>query len=183
MKPLANPRRAARQVEAPDPHALAAGEALGLLAVGVESPDPLAEGLDIVLREPLDVVGLEARSFQRELHPGEMQGRRVWEHVALGEGSGLGVAVAHPRDAVVEQPSAAVQEARELGGVDVDLTGADVLDHADRSDRVEALAGQIPVVGDADLHAILETPGGDTLPRQFGLGGGEGDADGANPVV
>ena len=38
--------------------------------------------------------------------------------------------------------------------VEVDPLGADVLDHADAGDRVEALAGEVAVVHDADLDPV-----------------------------
>ena len=72
-----------------------------------------------------------------------MQWGGIGEHVALGERAGLGVPVAQPRDAVVHSRPPVVEQPRELRRVDVDLVGADVLDHADAGDRVELLAGQI----------------------------------------
>ena len=86
---------------------------------------------------------------------------------------------------MVEQPAPRLQQTGELARVKVDLVGADVLDHADRGDRVVALSrrAEIAVVGDADLHAVLKARLGHAPARQLGLGGGEGDADRPNPVV
>ena len=62
------------------------------------------------------------------------------------------------------------------------LTVADVLDHADRGDRVERLAAHVAVVGDADVdavgHARLLRP----LPRAGGLRLGERDAGDVDAV-
>jgi len=74
----------------------------------------------------------------------------------------------------LSRPAAGLQQAGELGGVEVDLIGAHVLDHADRRDRVEALTAELAVVDDADLHAIGETCLGHTPARQLGLGWGGG---------
>ena len=145
----------------------------------------MAERLGVVLAQALDVQRLDARPLERERHARDVQRRRVREHVALGERPRLGLAVAQAGDAVVEQPAARLQQARELARVEVDLVGADVLDHPDRGDRVVALAGraEIAVVRDADLHPVLEAGLGHAPARQLGLGGGERDADRLDPVV
>ena len=71
---------------------------------------------------------------------------------------------------MVEQPPARLQQAGEGARVDVDLGLADVLDHADAGDRVEALAGQVAVVHDADLDPVGDARGLlGPLPRSFGL--------------
>ena len=90
-----------------------------------------------------------------------MQRRGVGEDVALRERARLGVGVAQAGDAVVEQPPARLEQAGEGARVDVDLGRADVLDHADAGDRVEALAGQVAVVHDPDLDPV----GDARLPR------------------
>jgi hypothetical protein len=81
----------------------------------------------------------------------------VGEHVALGERSGLGVAVPQSRDAVVEQAPARPEQAGESTGVGADVGRAHVLDHADARDRVEALAGELSVVHDAYVDVLGET--------------------------
>jgi hypothetical protein len=122
--------------------------------VGLQPALPLAQGLHVVLPEALHVARLEARLLQRRLDAGEVQRRGVREHVALRERAGLRLAEAQPRDAVVEQPAAGLHEPRERRRIGVDVDGADVLDHADRRDRVEALAGQVAVVHHADVDPV-----------------------------
>ena len=89
-----------------------------------------------------------------------------------------------------------------LRSVRVDLARADVLDHADRGDRVEALAAgrsgdarrgrvspgfgctpQVAVVAQADLHAVLEARLHDAPAGELGLVGGERDPHGAHAVT
>jgi len=72
---------------------------------------------------------------------------------------------------VVEQAPARFEHARERGGVLIELHGADVLDHADAGDRVEALAAQLAVVGHADLDAVGDPRRGRPLARQRCLRG------------
>src|SRR4051812_9298112 len=148
----AAPRRA--QVDAPDPQALGPGQAQRLVAALVQPARPVAQRLRVVGREALDVLGGEARGLERVQDPREMQRRGVGEDEALGEGPGLGVTMAQPSDAVVEQLAARLQQRLQPPGVLVDLRVADVLDHADAGDRVEALAGQLAVVGDADVDLV-----------------------------
>ena len=148
----ARARRA--QVQPPDAHALRAREPDALVVVLVQAPRPVAQRLGVVLAEALDRVGLEARVLEGVLHAREVQRRRVGEHVALGEGPGLGVAVAQAGDAVVQQPAAGLEELMQALGVRVDRGGADVLDHPDRGDRVERLGLQVAPVHDAELAAV-----------------------------
>ncbi len=81
---------------------------------------------------------------------------------------------------------AGLQQAGELRGVLVDFARADVLDHADRSDRVEALAlapGEVAVVAQADLHAVLEARLRDAPAGELRLVGGERDSHRADAVA
>ena len=73
------------QVQPPDAQALAARQALGLLAVGVQTVDPGRQRVHVVLCEPLDVVGDEPGALQRELDARDVQWGGVGEDVALGE--------------------------------------------------------------------------------------------------
>jgi hypothetical protein len=91
--------------------------------------------------------------------------------------------VAQTRDRVLQQSAARSKHPRELGGVGVDLAGADVLGHADARDRVEGLAGQLAVVRDADLDPVLEPELGHPPPRVLDLRAGEGDAEHADAVL
>ena len=116
----------------------------------------MAQRLGVIRGQALDVLGHDPSSLQREDHARDVQWRGVREHVALGEGPRLRLAMAQAGDAVVEQLAAGLQQRGELGGVHVDLVGAHVLDHADRSDRVVVLTAQLAVVGNADLDAILQ---------------------------
>ena len=99
-----------------------------------------------------------------------MQRRGVREHEPLGERAGLRLAVAQSRDAVVEQPAARLQQARERAGVGVDVHAPDVLHHADAGDRVERLAAQLAVVGHADLDAVGDALGRRALARPAACG-------------
>ena len=133
------------------------------------------------------MIGLEARALERELDARQVQGGGVGKHVALGERPRLGVAVAQAGDAVVEQPPARLQQPCEHARVLVDAVRADVLDHADRGDRVEALAAdarpQVAVVAYADLDPVLQARLGHAPARELGLGGGQRDAEGMHPVL
>ena len=82
------------------------------------------------------------------------------------------------------RPPGSSRPARVLG-VDLDLGGADVLDHADAGDRVEALAaaGEVAVVHHPDLDPVGDAGLLGPLPRLLGLGRGEGDADDAGAVL
>ena len=55
---------------------------------------------------------------------------------------------------MVEQPPARAQRAAQPARVLVHLLGADVLDHPDRGDGVERLAGELAVVDDAEVGAV-----------------------------
>ena len=107
-----------------------------------------------------------------------MQRVAVGEHVALGERPGAVVFdVLELGDAMVEQPPARDEQVVELARIDVDLVVADVLDHPDRADRVELLALQLAIVGDADLDAVGQAGVGDAPAGQLGLLDGERDSD------
>src|SRR3954447_11041452 len=157
------------QVEAPDTRALRTSEPRGFVDVVVEPARPLAQGLGVVALEALDVLDLEAGSFQRELDPRQRQRVAVGEDVALGEWPGFGRVRVEARDAVVQQPAAGRQEGAELLRVDVDLVLADVLDHADAGDRVELLALQLAVVLDANVDLVADALGSCALARDLRL--------------
>ena len=124
--------------------------------VVLEPARPFAQRARVVLAEALDAERLEARTLERGLRAREVQRRGVGEHVALRERARLRLAVAQPRDAVVEQPAAGTEQAGERARVGIDVDLADVLDHADRRDRVETLAAQLAVVHHADVDAVAE---------------------------
>jgi hypothetical protein len=105
------------------------------------------------------------------------------EHVALGEWPRFGVAVAKPGDAVVEQPPPGPQYRGELSRVGVDVCAADVLDHADRGDRIELLAGKVAVVADADLDPVGEPRRRRPLARERGLRLGQRDGGDVAPCA
>ena len=100
------------------------------------------------------MVGRQAGELEGADDAPDVQRRGVGEDVALGERPRLGVAVAHAGDAVVEQAALGLQQVAQALGVRVDLDVADVLDHADRGDRVEALPEQLAPVLDADVDAV-----------------------------
>src|SRR5262245_56373227 len=99
------------QVEAPDADPFGAGEADGVVKVLVEAAGPVTQGLRIVGGEVLDMVGDEARPFERQQVPREVEGGGVGEDVALRERPRFGVGVAEPGDPVVEQAPAALEQA------------------------------------------------------------------------
>ena len=171
------------QVEPEDPHAFRADELLGLLAVSIQALRPVPERLGVVGLEALGVLGHEAGVLERGEHAREVERRGVREHVALGEGAGLRVGVPQARDALVEQAPAGGEQPCQPPRVVVDLGRADVLHHPDRCDRVEALAGEVAVVREPDLHALVEAGCADALARERGLRGGRGDADRAHAMV
>src|SRR5438093_11401141 len=98
-----------------------------------------------------------------------MQGRGVRKDVAVGEAGRLRIAVPEARDPVVQQSPAGLEQARELRRIKVDLAGADVLDHSDARDRVEALGSELAVVHDADLDTLSEPGFGDALACKLRL--------------
>ena len=91
--------------------------------------------------------------------------------------------MAQAGDPVVEQPPTGRQQAGKALGIDVDPLGADVLDHADACDRVEALTGELAVVHDPDLDPIADPRLGDSAPGNPRLGLREGDADHLDTVA
>src|SRR5829696_6117760 len=163
------------QIEPPDAQPLGAGQLLGPLDVLVEVADPVAERLGVIGAELLDVPADESCALQRQHHARDMGRLPVGEDVALGERTALDVPVLRPRDAVVEQPAAGFQHRGELVGVDIDLRLADVLDHPDRRDRVEVLAGELAVVLDADLDLVGDTRLLHLLARELSLVLGQRD--------
>ena len=113
-KPVSKPLPRHAQVEPPDADPFGAGKAHGVVEVLVEAPCPVAQGLGVVVAELLYVADGEARSLQCEQDPREVERFGVGEDVALGEGAGLGVGVAEAGDAVVEQPSARLEQPRQV---------------------------------------------------------------------
>src|SRR5256885_15664872 len=100
-----------------------------------------------------------------------MQRRGVGKYETLREGAGLGIADSEARDSVVDYLPAGAQEPRDLRGIGIYLSRADVLDHADARDRVERAVGDLSIVGDPDLHAVLEARLDDPPPGEHGLRG------------
>src|SRR5829696_2577834 len=164
------------QIEPPDAQPLGAGQLLGPLDVLVEVADPMAERLGVVGAELLDVPADEPGALQRQHHAGDVRRLAVGEDVALRERAALDVAVLKARDAVVEEAAARPEHRAELLGVDIDLRLADVLDHPDRRDRVEVLAGELAVVLDADLDLVGDTRLLHLLARELGLVLGQRDS-------
>ena len=121
----------------------------------------MGQGLGIVGGEAVDVLGREAGTRERRKDPRQVQRRRVREHIALGERSGVRVAVTQARDHVVQLPRPRLKQTSEPLRVAIDLDATDVLNHADARDRVEALAGELAVIHHADLDPV-----GDARPRR-----------------
>ena len=162
--PVTKPWRAARRYTRHARARSAPGEADGLVVARLEGLDPVAQGLGVVLRQAFDVAGHQAGALQRLLDPRQRQRHAVGEHEALRERPlVLGVEVHQLGDPVVEQPPAGPQQAVEGLHVEVDPLLPHVLDHPDARDRVEGLAGQLAVVGQAQLDPVLDARPRDAL--------------------
>jgi len=135
----------------------------------VQAPSPVPQRLHIVRPEGLDVLGHEAGPLESQEHAGDRKRVRVGEDVALGERSRLSVGVIEPGDAMVEEPPAGLEEARQAVGIQIDPLVTDVLDHADAGDRVEPLAGEVAVVEHADGYPLLQTGLAYACPSERGL--------------
>src|SRR5680860_177466 len=85
--------------------------------------------------------------------------------------------MAQSGDAVVEQAAAGGDQLGQPLRVHLDLSITDVLDHADRGDRIEALAGDLAIVLGPDLDPVGDAGLCDPAPRLAGLGLGKGYAD------
>src|SRR5688572_9121293 len=79
------------QVDAPDAHAFVPAELPCTVEVGLEAVLPLEQRAGVVVREVLDVAGVQAGALDRGLDPREVQRGGVREHVALRERSRLGL--------------------------------------------------------------------------------------------
>jgi hypothetical protein len=84
---------------------------------------------------------------------------------------------------VVQKPPICRQHAPQPARVDVDLRLADVLDHADAGDRVELLAVQFAVVGDADVDELANACGFGAFTGDPRLRLAERDAGDVHAVV
>src|SRR3954467_3750628 len=153
----------------PDAGALRARKPRRLVDVVVEPSGPVAQRLRVVVAEALDVVDLETCALERERDPRQVQWVCVREDVALAERTGGRIVVAEPCDAVVQHAAAVDDQRAELRRVLVDPLVADVLDHADAGDRIEALTADLAVVLDADVHLVGDTRFGGTLARDSSL--------------
>src|SRR6185312_4834060 len=89
------------EVQPPYAKPLLPDEPGGLDTLGVEPPGPVAQRLDVVRPEALDVLGHEAGALEGQEHPRQGQRVGVGEHVAGCEGAGPGLVEAG--NAVVEQ--------------------------------------------------------------------------------
>src|SRR4051794_37880129 len=157
------------QIEPPDACALRARKPRRLIDVVVEPPGPVAQRLGVVVAEALDVVDLETCALERERDPRQVQWVRVGEDVALAERTRGRIVVAEPCDAVVQYPAAVDDQRAELRRVLVYPLVADVLDHADAGDRIEALTADLALVLDADVHLVGHTRFGSTPARDPSL--------------
>src|SRR5690606_16702508 len=73
-------------------------------------------------------------------------------------------------DAVLERQAAGLEQAVDDAEVFGQVLQADVLEHADRADAVvDPGAGNVPVVGELDLDAILEAGLANALAREIEL--------------
>ena len=174
------------QVQAPDPQALGAGEPLRLLEVLIEALGPVAKRLRVVGVEVLDVEGLEPRPLERREHPGEVEQLAVGEDVAVRELAADVDAVllgGDPDDPVVEYPAVGLQYPLDLAAVLVDLGLADVLDHPDARDGVEAVIGEVAIVGYPDLDQVADPGFPRPLGGELGLRRRKGDPERRDAVL
>ena len=85
---------------------------------------------------------------------------------------------------MVEQPAARAHAARSsVAKYSSSSRRADVLEHADRADRVERAVVHVAVVLHADLDAVVEPGVVHRAPRPLGLALRERDADRVHAVV
>ncbi len=84
---------------------------------------------------------------------------------------------------MVEQPPLRGEGIVEHAVVVGEAGGADVLRHADRGDRVEALVAELPVVLKADVHPVGDAGIDDALAGEVGLSTADGDADDRHVMV
>ncbi len=86
-------------------------------------------------------------------------------------------------DAVVEDSAAGLQHAGDLARVLVDLRLADVLDHADAGDRIEAFLAQVAVIHHPELDPVVHSGLARQLLRQLRLRLRERDAPDRGAVL
>ena len=87
-----------------------------------------------------------------------------------------------PCDRVVHHPPARAQERVATGEVRLELRQPDVLEHADRADRVERPVVDVAVVLQPHFDAVGDTRFRDALLREFGLALRHRDAHGVHAV-
>src|SRR5204863_4268446 len=133
--------RGRRDVEAPDPGSGHAGVGDGGFPVALEVRQPRAQRQGIVLAQTLDVSSLESRALDGGDDRPDFAQLTVGEDEAVDEAAPIerGAAAGAPRaaDAVIEEPAAGTEQRVEPREVLVELAQANVLEHADRADRVE----------------------------------------------
>ena len=155
--------------------------------------DPRPQRQRVVLAQALDVAHLEARPLDRATRPSPTSCsspsgktyRSMNEHrLNRAPGRARTRAPRRSADPVVQQPALGQQERVAAGrSTSSSCVEADVLEHADRADRVERAVVDVAVVLQADLDPVAEPGLGDPLRRQLGLALRDGDADRAHPVV
>ena len=95
-----------------------------------------------MLAEGLDVAHLEAGPLHRQHALADVDQLAVGEDVAVDERRPSELEPADRADGVVEQPPLGPQRTAQDVEVPVEVALTDVLEHADRGDRVERLAAE-----------------------------------------
>ena len=170
-------RRRAREVE--HPHAVEAFVIHGddRIAVGLAALVPFAQCLCVVDAQHLHVGCHQAHLLARRHGLAQRRGVTAGENVLVGELVGRAGPV-YPPDSVQQHHPVVLHQVDAGAEESFELRHADMLEHADRDDPVEAVAsrGEIAIVDQLELHAVGDASGGGAFFGQRKLLLREGNA-------
>ena len=149
--------------------------------------DPAFQGQRVAGSQRFRVAKLDATAFGGTDHPIHRNELSVWKHVGNEETRLLSSAapfraVLPGDDAVVEQETGRRQHAGQVTEVHPELGGTDVLEHADRRDRVETSV-HFPIVALKDRDTIVYASLLDQVVGKGGLFRTQGDANRCNAIL